>query len=91
MFLVSYLNDTPVDHETITGMVYDRGMAGKTKYVTLNIEPSARQALAQFAYALTGKASARVSQTMAVRIASEVAIRHLDEAVTAIGDSEADR
>ena len=61
------------------------------KYVTLNIEPPAREALARFAYALTGRASKRVNQTMAVTIACDLAMKHLDEAVSAIAETEDSR
>ena len=67
------------------------GKSRDSKYVTLNIEPPAREALARFAYALTGRASRRVNQTMAVTIACDLAMKHLDEAVSAIGETEGSR
>lgn len=59
-------------------------------YVTLKIEPSARQAVARLAYALTGAASQRVNQTDAIRIGCEIALNHLDECATQITEQNRD-
>lgn len=55
-----------------------------SQYVTLKIEPSAREAASRLAYALTGAASKRISQSEAIRIGSQVALNHLDECIALI-------
>lgn len=60
-----------------------------TKYVTLRIDLTARQAVSRLAYKLSSKANRRITQTEAIHAACQVAESHFDECAGMFGESEA--
>lgn len=59
-------------------------------YATLRVEPAARDTASRLAYALTGAASQRITQSEAIRIGCQVALNHLAECTVLITAAQPD-